>query len=123
MLICVLKAVSQPFASVTKQLYVVGNANSPVAVGVVCVFVQAYVYGGLPPVTATVISPSFPPVQLTFWVAAAEIISGAGSPIVTPVPRPKFNWQPLLSVIWQLYIPAASPEAVAVVCANISFHW
>jgi hypothetical protein len=99
----------QPFASVIVQVYV--PIARPVAVALVPpVGNHAYVYAGVPPPTLTVAVPFDPPKQETF-VCVAETVNAAGCVMLNVA----VVTHAFASVIVQVYVPAASPDAVAFV--------
>lgn len=72
---------------------------------------QLYVYGVVPPETETVAAPLFPPLQLTLVCELILLLSAEGCVKLTVC----VVEQLLLSVIVQVYVPAANEFAVAAV--------
>ena len=112
----VLAVVVQLFASDTVTVYV--PANSPLAVAVVAKVAELVevihpkLYGAVPPEPLAVAVPLLPPLQLTL-VFTVLTVNTVGSVIVVVA----INVQLFASVTVAVYVPAASPLAVAVVAA------
>ena len=75
-------------------------------------------YGEVPPTADAVACPFSPALQLTLASTIADAVSVAGSLMVTEA----VSVHPLSSVMVTVYVPAARPVAVAVVCASLSSH-
>jgi hypothetical protein len=104
-------------ASVTVTIYV--PAARPVAVAVVCtgnVF-HEYVYGPTPPAGVAVAVPVDDPLHNTL-TCVVPTVSATGWVIVTLA----VLIHRLASVTVTIYVPAARPVAVAVVCTGNVFH-
>jgi hypothetical protein len=87
-------------------------ALNPVAVAVVCVLLQWYVYGDVPPPGAAVAEPLPLPLHKIFTGVTVAVMA-VGCVNVTDLTVV----HPLASVIVTVYVLALSPVAVAVVCA------
>ena len=99
-----------PLSSITVQVYC--PAASPVIVLVCAPLFQKKLIFPVPPVGTTDASPSVRPkhdISMALAVACSSI--GSNTSILFSV-----TLHPLTSVTVQLYIPAASPVAVCVVC-------
>ena len=103
-----------PLLSVTVTTY--PPMESPVAVAVVCPFVQEYEKVPLPPATIAVALPVLPPLQNTFTCDVVTAMLLVGAVINTLALCDTVH--PLLSVTVTVYVPgvADKPVAVAVVC-------
>ena len=111
--------VLQPLSSVTVTVNV--PEPTPLIVALFCtgtVF-QEYEYGAVPPVAFAVALPSVAPKQLTFCWAAMDALSAIAGCMMIAV---AVAVQPLSSVIVQVHVPAARPDAVAVFCNGVVFQ-
>jgi hypothetical protein len=105
--IVILQLVEQPLLSVTTTLYV--PAASPLIVAVIAPLLQKYVYPPEPPDAVTVALPLDCP-----QVALLLEIEHVGVPEADTIAE-QLVVQPWLSVIITEYVPALSPDIVALV--------
>jgi hypothetical protein len=71
-----------------------------------------YVYGPVPPVSNTVISPLFPPLQLTPNPLKSDVVFEAINRVGSVIIAEVVSSQPLLSITVHVYVPADKPEKI-----------
>jgi hypothetical protein len=76
------------------------------------------VNGAVPPTTVRLILPLLTPAQVAFTLVAVADSATAGSVMIAVA----VLIHPFASVTVTVYVPAAKPVAVAVVCAGLEFH-